>query len=137
MSWQQILNRIANPSMKWLLRSPLHWLVSKRVVLIEFRGRKSGKTYRTPVMYAPCDAGIVISTSRDYLWWRNLRGGVQVRLWLRGREHQGHADASESADDIARALRTIYPQASPAMRTTMTAHALVVVRVRLSDDDTK
>lgn len=136
MKLQQILNKIANPVMKWLLRSPLHGMMSKRVVLIEFTGRTSGKTYRTPVMYASCDDGIVVSTSRDYLWWRNLRGGAAVRLWLRGRELRGHANTSEDPDDIARALRAIYPQASPAMLAAMTARALVVVKVQFSQNAT-
>ena len=33
--------------MKFVLRSPLHGMVSKTVLLITFTGRKSGKTYTT------------------------------------------------------------------------------------------
>ncbi len=131
MKMQQILNQIANPAMKWLLRSPLHGVVSGRVVLIEFAGRKSGKTYRTPVMYAATTGGIVVSTSRDYLWWRNLSGGARVRLWLRGREQQGTADVSQDAVDIDRALGAIYPKASDAMRAQMTKRALVIVSIHV------
>jgi deazaflavin-dependent oxidoreductase (nitroreductase family) len=133
MKMQQILNNLANPAMKWLLRSPLHRLASGRVVLIEFVGRKSGKTYRTPVMYAATTDGIVVSTSRDYLWWRNLSGGARVRLWLRGREQKGVADVSQDAADIDRALRAIYPKASDAMRAEMTKRVLVIVSIHVEE----
>jgi hypothetical protein len=133
MTLQNFLNKIANPWMKWLLRSPLHSIVSGRIVLIEFIGRKSGKTYRTPTMYAPTSDGIVISTSRDYRWWRNLSGGAQVCLWLRGHERRGIADVSLEANDIDAALRVIYPNASRDMWAKMKARELVTIHVRLKD----
>jgi len=38
-----------NPIMKWLIRSPLHGLVSKSMLVIGYTGRKSGKRYETPM----------------------------------------------------------------------------------------
>lgn len=43
--------RLVNPLMKLLLRSPLHGLVSKRLMLLTMTGRKSGKQYSIPVGY--------------------------------------------------------------------------------------
>ena len=40
-----------NPMITWLLRSPLHGLVSKSIMLITYKGRKSSKEYTTPVNY--------------------------------------------------------------------------------------
>ena len=40
---------IVNKTMKLILRSPMHGVVSKSMLLISFTGRKSGKTYTTPV----------------------------------------------------------------------------------------
>lgn len=41
-----------NKTMKTILRSPIHGMVSKSILLITFTGRKSGKTYTTPVSYS-------------------------------------------------------------------------------------
>ncbi len=34
-------------------RSPLHFLVSKSIMLITFTGRKTGNRYTTPISYLP------------------------------------------------------------------------------------
>ena len=37
------LNRAINPLVGRLLRSPLHWLASRRLALIPYTGRRSGR----------------------------------------------------------------------------------------------
>jgi deazaflavin-dependent oxidoreductase (nitroreductase family) len=81
---------IVNRTMKFVLRSPLHGIVDKQILLITFTGRKSGKTYTTPVSYSQASDQVVIFTHAD--WWRNLRGEVPVSLHIRGRELQGLAE---------------------------------------------
>jgi deazaflavin-dependent oxidoreductase (nitroreductase family) len=73
--------------MKFVLRSPMHGMVSKMVLLITFTGRKSGKTYTTPVSYSQHDDQVYVFTHAD--WWKNLRGGAPVTLRIQGRELQG------------------------------------------------
>lgn len=58
--------------------------------LITFTGRKSGKTYTTPVSYSQDGDQVTIFTHAD--WWKNLRNGAAVRLTIRGREFQGNAE---------------------------------------------
>ena len=74
-------------TMKFILRSPMHAMVSKSVLLITFTGRKSGKTYTTPVDYSQHGDQVYIFTHAK--WWKNLRGGAPVRLRLRGQDVQG------------------------------------------------
>jgi deazaflavin-dependent oxidoreductase (nitroreductase family) len=76
--------------MKFVLRSPVHGMVSKTILLITFTGRKSGKTYTTPVDYSQDGDQVTIFTHAD--WWKNLRGGAPVRLRIRGQELQGMAE---------------------------------------------
>jgi deazaflavin-dependent oxidoreductase (nitroreductase family) len=76
--------------MKFVLRSPVHGMVSKSVLLITFTGRKSGKTYTTPVSYSQYDDQVSIFTHAG--WWKNLSGGAPVTLRLRGREFRGLAE---------------------------------------------
>lgn len=77
-------------TMKFLLRSPFHRLVSKSVLLITFTGRKSGKAYTTPVDYSQTGDSVSIFTHAS--WWKNLSGGAPVTLRLRGRDVPGHAE---------------------------------------------
>jgi deazaflavin-dependent oxidoreductase (nitroreductase family) len=62
-------------------------MVSKSVLLITFTGRKSGKTYTTPVDYSQEGDQVTIFTHAA--WWKNLRGWAPVTLRIRGRELQG------------------------------------------------
>ena len=73
--------------MKLILRSPVHRMVSKSVLLITFTGRKSGKTYTTPVDYSQDGDQVTIFTHAE--WWKNLRNGAPVTLRIQGRELQG------------------------------------------------
>lgn len=81
---------IVNRGMKFVLRSRVHGMVSKSVLLITFTGRKSGKIYTTPVSYSQHDDLVYVFTHAD--WWKNLRGGAPVTLCIRGREFQGLAE---------------------------------------------
>ena len=47
MNWQKLYN----PIIIWLLRSPLHSLMDKSTILVTITGRKSGKKYTIPVSY--------------------------------------------------------------------------------------
>jgi hypothetical protein len=85
------LNRI----MSGLLRSPLHGVVSKTIMLISFTGRKSGKVYTTPISYYRDNDTVTAFTSSK--WWRNLDGGAPVTLRIKNKEYQGQAEAI--ADD--------------------------------------
>ncbi len=90
MSQTTTIPPFVNHAMKFVLRSPVHGIVDKTVLLISFTGRKSGKTYTTPVDYSQDGDRVTIFTHAD--WWKNLRGGAPVTLRIRGRELQGLAE---------------------------------------------
>ncbi len=90
MSQTMTMPPILNNTMKLVLRSPLHGMVSKTTLLITFTGRKSGKTYTTPVSYS--QNGDQVTIFSHATWWKNLRGNSQVTLRLRGREVRGLAE---------------------------------------------
>jgi deazaflavin-dependent oxidoreductase (nitroreductase family) len=79
-----------NRAMKFVLRSPVHGMVSKSILLITFTGRRTGKTYTTPVSYSQQGDQVTIFTHAD--WWKNLRSGAPVTLRIQGREIQGLAE---------------------------------------------
>ncbi|MBI5934299.1 MAG: nitroreductase family deazaflavin-dependent oxidoreductase [Chloroflexi bacterium] len=72
-----------NDFMAWVLRSPLHGILSGGMALITITGRKTGKKYTTPIGYYREGDSLWILTSRDRTWWKNLQGGAQVELLLK------------------------------------------------------
>lgn len=83
------LYSVINPVVKFILSSPVHGLMSRNTVLLEFKGRKSGKTYTTPVSYRAMNGQLHCFTDKANKWWHNLRGGGDVGLTLRGRRMTG------------------------------------------------
>ena len=101
------LTKIANPIMRFILCSPFHKMLSDSLLLITYRGKKSGKTYTLPVNYAQVDNIIYIvpGMHEKKIWWRNLRGGAPVTLTLGGRSVSGSALVWEDdVESIAEAL---------------------------------
>jgi deazaflavin-dependent oxidoreductase (nitroreductase family) len=80
-----------NNFITWLLRSPLHGLLSSGTMLLTVRGRKSGKPYSTPVDYYEEDGFIWVLSNKDRSWWRNLKGGANVEMVLKGKPVKGTA----------------------------------------------
>jgi deazaflavin-dependent oxidoreductase (nitroreductase family) len=72
-----------NDFMSWILRSPLHGMLSSGMMLITITGRKTGKKYTTPVGYYSENGCLWVITSRERTWWRNLQGGADVALLLK------------------------------------------------------
>jgi hypothetical protein len=91
--WERRYYRVLNAIMRALLRSPAHRLRSRRVMLLEFRGKRSGRRYRMPVSYWERGSTTVVClTSATWSrWWRNL-DGAQVVVWIRGARRRGRAD---------------------------------------------
>ena len=53
-------------------------------MLITFIGRRSGRTFTTPVRYVETDGVVRCFTAAENQWWRNLRGGADVVLHIKG-----------------------------------------------------
>ena len=81
-----------NDFMAWVLRSPFHGILSNGMMLITVTGRKTGKTYTTPVGYYEEGGYLWVITSRDRTWWRNLQGGANVKLLLKRKSVNGFAE---------------------------------------------
>jgi hypothetical protein len=99
--------KVINPLLGLLLRSPLHSPISKRLLLLEFTGRKSGKRFRLPIAYVQDEAALLLSTQSR--WKANLRGGARVKVWLSGTQRLGTAelitDANGTRESLERMIR--------------------------------
>lgn len=93
-----------NKIMTAMLRSPVHGVVSKSIMLITFTGRKSGKTYTTPISYSR--EGDLVTAFTHAKWARNLVGGAPVTLTIKNKAYQGQADVeAEDMELIAQNLQ--------------------------------
>jgi deazaflavin-dependent oxidoreductase (nitroreductase family) len=101
-----------NPMMIWLLRSPLHAVISKNFMLVTYTGRKSGKAYTIPVNYVRNGPVLTVTSYRQRTWWRNLRDGAPVTVRLQGRELHATGEVIEDDEGVSAALMA-YLQNAP------------------------
>lgn len=98
---QRIALRAQNPLVRALLRSPAHGLLSGRVLLISYTGRRSGRSFALPVQYVREGDEVVVTVGwpERKTWWRNFSDAPRpVVLRLAGRDVQGTARAVERGD---------------------------------------
>jgi deazaflavin-dependent oxidoreductase (nitroreductase family) len=67
-------------------------MLSNGMLLITITGRKTGKTFTTPVGYYEEGGYLWVITRREGRWWRNLQGGAKVDLLLKRKPVQGFAE---------------------------------------------
>ncbi len=104
------MQRLYNPVVTAILRSPLHGLTGNSVMLLTYRGRRSGDVFTTPISYVRDGGDLLAVASRDHTWWKNLRGGARVRVRLRGHELEGTGRALEGEageEGLLRVLRAV------------------------------
>lgn len=97
------LYRIVNPVLALLLRSPVHRVVSNSLMLLSFRGRKTGKRYVIPVGYLEQGSQLFLFSHAG--WAKNFRGGAPVRVRRRGERCAGTATVIEDVETITRVIR--------------------------------
>ena len=96
---------IGNAMVSGVLRSPLHRVMSRSLMLLTFRGRRTGKEYTIPVGYArygPDELVVVAGRPEGKTWWTNMRGPLPVRVRLGGRELPGYARLVKGEEAVPR-----------------------------------
>ncbi len=89
---------IVNPLMKLMLRSPLHKSMSKQLMILTFTGKKSGKSYSTPVGYVRQGNTLLVFTHSP--WWKNFIGGAPVTVRVEGKDIAGTARVAQDATSV-------------------------------------
>ena len=97
-----------NPIMKWLITSPFHFFVSNNTMIITYTGRKSGNTYTTPVNYVKNGDLYYTTSLRDRVWWRNLRNGSAVQLFVKRNIINAIPTVVEKENQVADHLRSYF-----------------------------
>lgn len=91
-----------NVFMRPLLRLPFSTPIARRLMLVSFTGRKTGKAYQQPVSYV--QQGDTLLTPGGGKWKLNLREDQPVRIRLRGRDRFARPELVQDPDEIERLL---------------------------------
>jgi deazaflavin-dependent oxidoreductase (nitroreductase family) len=96
------MNHIWNPIVRFILRSPLHGVMSKSVMLITYHGQKSGKEYTLPVSYLEDGKTVFVipGMPERKTWWHNIHKDTPVQLRLRGKDIKARATLLSSENDL-------------------------------------
>ena len=104
-----------NPIMIWLLRSPLHRLVSRSTMLVTYQGRKSGRQITLPVNYVRYGEQVLVLSVRKRAWWRNFRTPSPAVLRLHGRDLPVQGSVVQDEQELLAGLAAFFkgmPQAA-------------------------
>ena len=96
----RLARTLINALVRTILRSPWHALMSPRLLLITFIGRKSGKAFTTPIRYVQEGETLRLKVLVRYPWWKNLREQATVRVLLRGKMRTGRAEMLPEESDV-------------------------------------
>ena len=81
------LLRIANPVVRGVLGSPVHRLLSGALVVLAYRGHRSGRGFRIPLRYAETPDGSIVAVAvrpERKLWWRSFARPTDASLLVAG-----------------------------------------------------
>lgn len=72
-------NRLVNPFVRALARTPAHRLLGRHLVVLRYTGRRSGRCYELPVMSCPAGQDLVVVSGQHSAktWWRNFTADPQ------------------------------------------------------------
>lgn len=127
--------RFGNPFVSFLLQSPLRGLLGGKFMLITVTGRKTGRTYTTPVNYVREGDTLTVISRQDRTWWRNLSEPAPVLVRLRGNERAGIGQVIRLAEaDRLAAVKDFYEATGlhpDVKKMESTAKDAVIVRIEL------
>jgi len=107
MNWQKFYN----PIVLSLLHSPLHRLLDGQTLAITVTGRRSGRAYTIPVSYLRDGENLLVISEKDRTWWKNLRSGAPVTVFLHGYRLQARGEAFVDLDRVSKLLLVIMQHA--------------------------
>jgi hypothetical protein len=68
-------------------------------MLLHFRGRKTGRSYKVVVGRRTIDGQLGVLTNSA--WRANFRGGARVEVTLASQRRSGHAEVAEDPEEVA------------------------------------
>lgn len=96
--------KLINRLLIGVIESPLYPLVGTRFAVIRVEGRKTGRTYATPINVDRLGDGWMATSLKTRTWWRNLRDGKHARLTVGGKRFTVVGEVDEETGAVRAAL---------------------------------
>ena len=85
--------KLINPITIAIANSSLHGLISANIVVLYFKGVKTGTNYAIPVSYIENPEGrLSCVTDRPFIWWKNLVNVETIKLLYQGNMIKAEVD---------------------------------------------
>ena len=91
--------KVVNPVLRLLLRTPLLGAAREQLMVISFKGRKSGRQYTIPVSAHRIDGNIYALTGAP--WKANFRDGATAEVLLDGKTTAMHGELIQDRAAVA------------------------------------
>ena len=104
-----------------VLCSRAHALLSGRLTVLSYEGRRSGRTFHIPVRYAELGGGrfVVVAVGPERkLWWRSFAEPRRASFLVRGAAAPvvGRLAEGDRREEAAAAYRSRYPRSAGLLR---------------------
>jgi len=111
------LLRLGNPLVRGILRSRAHRLLSGRLIVLEYEGRKTGRAYAIPLRYAQAAGGRLVAVAVEPArkqWWRSFAEPRSAVVLHRGqmRPVVGTLAEGTARDGAEEAYTARYPRSA-------------------------
>lgn len=108
MRLESLLYAALNPVMIALLRSPIHGIASANLCIFSYRGRRTGKSYSTPLSFMREGSIVRLLSSHNTRWWNNfLDGPADVDIEIGRTTFYGKAQTTvEDSEAFRNGVRT-------------------------------
>jgi hypothetical protein len=90
--------RVVNPLMRRLLTSPLHRAVSGQLMLLRYRGRRSGRAFALPLGRQEHRGRLAVYSNSP--WRLNFRDGHDAEVVLEGAAQRVRGTLVEDVDEV-------------------------------------
>ena len=91
--------RVANPILRFLLRTPVMGAARKQLMVVSFNGRKTGRQYTIPLSAHRVDGDLYALTPAP--WQRNFRDGAAVEVFHDGKTTTMHGELIQDRSVVA------------------------------------
>jgi deazaflavin-dependent oxidoreductase (nitroreductase family) len=117
---------VRDACVRGVLRSPLRRLLGSGILLVDYRGRRSGRSLTTPAEYVRDGDRLLVLVAHpgDKQWWRNVQEIPVVQVVLDGRSREMIATVEEGT--AARPDLALYASARPRAARAVADDVLIV-----------
>lgn len=124
--------RVLNPTVRFLMRTPLGKPMRQWLILLRFTGRKSGRLLEVVITAHRLDGELIVLT--DGRWRVNFRGGRDLEWDYQGRTTAGRGVLVEEPHAVGEIYRRVISELGPKVASQRTPLKVNVPRVPTVDE---